>query len=127
MKYNLFVFIFIFIFFSDIRYSNSKIIPKNSITVEDWSFYGTWGAVAIIHSLKIKNNSNKKYKNLKVRICYSSISSNGNIISTQTGILNIEIPAMSEKIYLREGITLGAGAQSMNALNFEILDAEIVN
>ncbi|NIP31942.1 MAG: hypothetical protein GTO02_03060, partial [Candidatus Dadabacteria bacterium] len=110
MKYNLFVFIFIFIFFSDIRYSNSKIIPKNSITVEDWSFYGTWGAVAIIHSLKIKNNSNKKYKNLKVRICYSSISSNGNIISTQTGILNIEIPAMSEKIYLREGITLGAGA-----------------
>ena len=116
-----------FITFSFPAYSEKSVDPKDVLIVKDWSFYGTWGSVAIIHNLKIENISNKTFKNIKVRICYSTDSTKGNIASTQIGVLNISIPPKSVKRYLKKGITLGAGAQSMKAVNFEILDAEIVN
>lgn len=123
----LIAFIIILAAFSISSYSEEPIDPKEALIVKDWSFYGTWGSVAIIHNLRIENISDKTFENLKVRICYSTDSTKGNVASTQIGVLNILIPPKSDNTYLKKGITLGAGAQSMKAIDFEIIDAEIVN
>ena len=120
-------FIIILIAFSFSSYSAESPDPKGALIIKDWSFYGTWGSVAIIHNLIIENKSDKAFENLKVRICYSTDSTKGNFASTQIGVLNISIPPKSENTYLKKGITLGAGAQSMKAIAFEIIDAEVVN
>ena len=51
--------------------------PEWYIKVTDWNVYATWSAVAIIHHVTIENNSDIEYKDVKVRVSYSSDSTGG--------------------------------------------------
>ncbi|MGI9553541.1 MAG: hypothetical protein ACR2NC_01345, partial [Thermodesulfobacteriota bacterium] len=42
--------------------------PNSYIKIHDYSVYGTWGAVAILHNIVIENTSDIPYENIKVRI-----------------------------------------------------------
>ncbi len=99
--------------------------PEWYIKVSDWSVYATWSAVAIIHSVTIENTSDLEYKNVKVRVCYSSMSTGGagNIVSQEVGVLPVTLPPKSKKTYLRSGVTIGAGSTFMNAIELQVLGA----
>lgn len=101
--------------------SDSKI---ENLEVLEWTVTGSWGAVAVVHHLRLKNSSSKTYKKLKVRICYESDSRPGNVVSTQIGVIEIEVLPNTEKTYLKGGTTLGAGSPIAKAVHFEILDAK---
>lgn len=127
MKYSIFLVFSLMLFIPSAANSDSIKNPADVLSIEDWSFYGTWGSVAIIHNIVIENRSDKAYKNPKVRICYTTDSSLDFIASTEVGELNIVIPPRSKKNYFKDGTTLGAGAQSMKAVKLEIIDAEIAD
>lgn len=99
--------------------------PEWYIKVSDWSLYSTWSAVAIIHSLTIENTSDVEYKNVKVRVSYTSMSAGGagNIVSQETGVLPVTLPPRSKKTYLKAGVTLGAGSAFMNPTELQVLGA----
>ena len=101
--------------------------PGSYIKIHDFAVYGTWGAVAILHHIEIENTSDVPYENIKVRICYSSISSPGNIISQEEGVIPVTLPPKSKKIYLSSGMPFGGGAQSMNAVDIRVLGAEVAD
>src|ERR1700757_543735 len=90
--------------------------PEQYIKIIDWSVYGTWSAVGIIHHVTIENTSDIAYKNIKVRVYYTSTSTaqQAIIISQETGILPITLPPHSKNTYLKGGTTLGAESQFMN-------------
>lgn len=102
--------------------------PEWYIKVTDWSLYSTWSAVAIIHSVTIENTSDVEYKDVKVRVCYTSMSTGGagNIVSQETGVLPVTLPPRSKKTYLRSGTTLGAASTFMNATELQVLGARPV-
>lgn len=102
-----------------------KTHPEWYIKVSDWSVYATWGAVAIIHSVTIENTSDVEYKDVKVRVCYSSMSTGGagNIVSQEVGVLPVTLPPKSKNTYLRSGVTIGAGSTFMNAIELQVLGA----
>ena len=126
-----------FIFFTPVFQtsgeSSEKIYPLDSMTthpewyikVSDWSVYATWSAVAIIHSVTIENTSDLEYKDVKVRVCYTSMSPGGagNIVSQEVGVLPVTLPPKSKKTYLKSGVTLGAGSTFMNAVELQVLGA----
>jgi hypothetical protein len=99
--------------------------PEWYIKVTDWSVYATWSAVAIIHSVTIENTSDVEYKNVRVRVCYTSMSTGGagNIVSQEVGVLPVTLPPRSKKTYLKQGVTLGAGSTFMNAVELQVLGA----
>ena len=99
--------------------------PEWYIKVTDWSVYGTWSAVAIIHSVTIENTSDVEYKDVKVRVCYTSTSPGGagNIVSQEVGVLPVTLPPRSKKTYLKSGVTIGAGSTFMNAVELQVLGA----
>ena len=99
--------------------------PEWYIKITDWSVYATWSAVAIIHHVTIENTSNIAYKNIKVRVSYSSTSppQQGSTISQETGILPITLPPNSKQTYLKGGATLGAGSQFMTPTGIQVLGA----
>ncbi len=99
--------------------------PQWYIKVTDWSVYATWSAVAIIHSVTIENTSDVEYKDVKVRVCYSSMSTGGagNIVSQEVGVLPVTLPPKSKKTYLKSGVTIGAGSTFMNAIELQVLGA----
>ena len=99
--------------------------PEWYIKITDWSVYATWSAVAIIHHVTIENTSNIAYKNIKVRVFYSSTSppQQGSTISQETGILPITLPPNSKQTYLKGGTTLGAGSQFMTPTGIQVLGA----
>jgi len=99
--------------------------PEWYIKVTDWNIYATWSAVAIIHHVTIENNSDIEYKNVKVRVCYSSLSSMGPgvIVSQEVGVLPVTLPPRSKQTYLTKGHTLGAGSTFMNAVDLQVLSA----
>jgi hypothetical protein len=99
--------------------------PEFYIKITDWSVYATWSAVAIIHHLTIENTADIAYKNIKVRVYYTSTSTSkeGTIVSQETGVLPITLPPRSKNTYLKEGFPLGAGSQFMNPVRIEVLDA----
>ena len=99
--------------------------PEWYIKITDWSVYATWGGVAIIHHVTIENTSNIAYKNIKVRVSYSSTSppQQGSTISQETGILPITLPPNSKQTYLKGGATLGAGSQFMTPTGIQVLGA----
>ena len=102
--------------------------PEWYIKVTDWSVYATWSAVAIIHSVTIENTSDIEYKDVKVRVCYTSMSTGGagNIVSQETGVLPVTLPPKSKDTYLKAGVTLGAGSNFMNAVELQVLGASPV-
>lgn len=99
--------------------------PEWYIKVTDWNVYATWSAVAIIHHVTIENNSDIEYKNVKVRVNYSSDSTGGagQIVSQEVGVLPVTLPPRSKKTYLSSGHTLGAASTFMNAVNLQVLSA----
>lgn len=99
--------------------------PESYIKIHNFSYYGTWGAVAIIHNVEIENTSNVTYKNVKIRVCYSSANTPWNIVSQEVGVLPVTLPPNSKNTYLKSGVTLGAGSQFMNAVEIFVLDATL--
>lgn len=102
-----------------------KTNPEWYIKVTDWSVYATWSAVAIIHSVTIENTSDVEYKDVKVRVMYTSTSTGGagNIVSQEVGVLPVTLPPKSKNTYLKSGVTLGAGSTFMNAVELQVLGA----
>ena len=99
--------------------------PDSYIKIHDFAVYGTWSAVAILHNVVIENTSDVQYMNIRVRICYSSISSPGYIISQEEGVIPVILPPKSKERYLNAGIPFGGGAQAMNAVEIQVLGAEV--
>ncbi len=99
--------------------------PEWYTKVTDWNIYATWSAVAIIHHVTIENNSDIEYKNVKVRVCYNSMSTGGagTIVSQEVGVLPVTLPPRSKQTYLSKGYTLGAGSMFMNAVDLQVLTA----
>lgn len=99
--------------------------PEWYIKVTDWNVYATWSAVAIIHHVTIENNSDIEYKDVKVRVCYTSMSTGGagSIVSQEVGVLPVTLPPRSSATYLSSGHTLGAGSTFMNAVDLQVLGA----
>lgn len=100
--------------------------PEWYINITDWSFYAP-RSVAIIHHVTIENTSDITYKDIKVRVRYysTSPSKSGTQIGQETGILPVTLPPHSKKTYLKGGTVFGAGSNSMNAGNIEVLGAEL--
>ncbi|MGI9534900.1 MAG: hypothetical protein ACR2NW_08105 [Thermodesulfobacteriota bacterium] len=126
--------VFILTFFVSSAYSKENKFtkhmaenPNSYIKIHDYSVYGTWGAVAILHNIVIENTSDISYENIKIRICYNSISSPGNIISQEVGVIPITLPPNSKNTYLNAGMPFGGGTQSMNAVDIQVLGAEVAN
>jgi hypothetical protein len=103
--------------------------PEWYVKITDWSVYGTWGAVAIIHHVTIENTSNITYKDIKVRVYYTSTSASqeGITISQETGLLPITLPPQSKGTYLEGGTTLGSGSQFMTPTRIQVLGATPVS
>ncbi len=101
--------------------------PGSYIKIHDYSVYATWSSVAILHNVIIENSSDLTYENIKVRICYSSLSTPGNIISQEVVIIPVTVPPHSKNNYLSTGIPFGGGAQAMNAVDIVVLGAEVVD
>ena len=98
--------------------------PEWYIKITDWSVYATWGAVAIIHHVTIENTSDVEYKDVKVRVFYSSLTGGtGTVVSQEVGILPVTLPPKSKKTYLKKGTTIGAGSQFMNGVGIQVLSA----
>ncbi len=99
--------------------------PEWYIKVTDWNVYATWSDVAIIHHVTIENNSDIEYKNVKVRVSYTSMSTGGagTVVSQEVGVLPVTLPPRSKKTYLASGHTLGAGSTFMNAVDLQVLGA----
>lgn len=95
----------------------------DGLEVISWRVTGSWSAVGVVHHLQIKNSSDKTYNKLKVRVCYESDTRPGNVVTTETGVLNLTVLPNSNKVYLKGGATLGAGSPIAKAVHFEILDA----
>lgn len=99
--------------------------PEWYIKVSEWSVYATWSAVAIIHHVTIENKSNIEYKDVKVRVSYSSDSTGGagQIVSQEVGVLPVTLPPRSKNTYLSSGYTLGAASTFMNPVDLQVLTA----
>ena len=99
--------------------------PEWYIKVTDWNVYATWSAVAIVHHVTIENNSDIEYKDVKVRVCYSSMSTGGAgvVVSQEVGVLPVTLPPRSSATYLSKGHTLGAGSMFMNAVDLQVVSA----
>ena len=123
-----------FIIFFDLAYSknnytqiHSEDVVLDNIEIIDWNFYVA-SRVAILYNLKLENNSNYTFNEIKVRINYYSRypSSYGKKVGQQSKLLNIVLPPNSRKTYLKKGYPIGAGSQSMIAENLEIVSAKVV-
>ncbi len=99
--------------------------PEWYIKISDWSVYATWSAVAIIHHVTIENTSDITYKNVTVRVTYTSNTAGGagNVISQEVGVLPVTLPPHSKDTYLKAGVTIGAGSQFMNPHSIQVLGA----
>ncbi|MEM7008663.1 MAG: hypothetical protein AAF462_05950 [Thermodesulfobacteriota bacterium] len=121
----IFIFLTVPTFAADYSSNTMAAHPEWYIKVTDWSVYATWSAVAIIHHVTIENNSDIEYKDVKVRVCYSSMSPGGagQIVSQEVGVLPVTLPPRSSATYLPAGHTLGAGSSFMNAVDIQVVSA----
>ncbi|MGI9534616.1 MAG: hypothetical protein ACR2NW_06675 [Thermodesulfobacteriota bacterium] len=99
--------------------------PQNYIEIQKWGFYVA-ARVAIVHHLKIKNNSSLTYKRVKIRVDYGSTSPTnyGNTVSFEEAVLPIELPPDSTNTYLKGGYPIGAGSTSLLGKSIEVLSAD---
>lgn len=96
---------------------------ENCLKISDWSVYGSWGAIAILNNVTIENSCSCEFKNIKVKVNYSSSSSPGNTVSQQSGIISVTVKPQSKKTYLKEGIAFGVASQFMDPIDIKIIDA----
>ncbi len=108
------------------RLEPQNISPRHHIKIKSWAAYATWGGVGIIHNLTISNTSDIEYKNIKVRIYYTSSTPQliHTVVSQETGVLPITLPPKSTAVYLKKGMPFGAASQSMKAVRIEVIGAE---
>lgn len=103
--------------------SNQVLHPEWYIKISDWSFY-TAARVAILSSVTIDNTADVPYKDIRVKLIYTSYSHpNAGIIATTTGLLPITIPPKSKNTYLKRGLTMGAGNQDYNVSDIQVISA----
>jgi hypothetical protein len=102
-----------------------KTHPEWYINVSEWSVYASWGGVAIIQGLTIENTSDLAYRDVKVRVTYTSNTAggSGSVVNQESGVLPITLPPHSKDTYLRAGYPFGAGSQFMNPLAIQVLGA----
>jgi len=100
----------------------AKRHPQSYIKINDWSFFVAFNGVSMLTHLKIENTAPVSYKNIKIRV---NLYASGNLVSTETKILPITLPANSKDTYLKGGIVLGGGATEMRAKSIEVLGATV--
>lgn len=99
--------------------------PEWYIKIPHWSVYATWSAVAIIHGVTIENTSDIPYKDIRVRVTYTTNTAGGagNVVSQEEGVLPVTVPPRSKDTYLKAGYPFGAGSQFMNPVSIQVLGA----
>jgi hypothetical protein len=103
--------------------SNQVLHPEWYIKISDWSYY-TAARVAILSSVTIENTADVPYKDIRVKLIYTSYSNpNAGIIATSTGVLPITLPPKSKNTYLKSGQTMGAGNQNYNVSDIQVISA----
>lgn len=103
--------------------SNQILHPEWYIKITDWSFY-TAARVAMLSSVTIENTADVEYKDIRVKLLYSSYPyPAAGIIATTTGLLPVTVPPKSKATYLKGGITMGAGNQDYKVMDIEVLSA----
>ena len=106
--------------------SNQVLHPEWFIKVTDWSFY-TAARVAILSSVTIENTSDVTYKDVQVKLLYTSYPAPvAGIIATSTATLPVTLPPKSRATYLKGGQTVGAGQQSYKLSDIVVLSATAV-
>ena len=106
--------------------SNQVLHPEWFIKVTDWSFY-TAARVAILSSVTIENTSDVTYKDVQVKLLYTSYPAPvAGIIATSTATLPVTLPPKSKATYLKGGQTVGAGQQSYKLSDIVVLSATAV-
>jgi hypothetical protein len=102
-----------------------KTHPEWYINVSEWSVYASWGGVAIIQGMTIENTSDLAYRDVKVRVTYTSNTAggSGSVVNQESGVLPITLPPHSKDTYLKAGYPFGAGSQFMNPLAIQVLGA----
>lgn len=106
--------------------SNQVLHPEWFIKITDWSFY-TAARVAILSSVTIENTSDVTYKDVQVKLLYTSYPAPvAGIIATSTATLPVTLPPKSKATYLKGGLTVGAGQQSYKLSDIVVLSATAV-
>ncbi|HML93914.1 MAG TPA: hypothetical protein PKC29_00615 [Thermodesulfobacteriota bacterium] len=106
--------------------SNQVLHPEWFIKVTDWSFY-TAARVAILSSVTIENNSDVTYRDVRVKLLYTSYPAPvAGIIATSTTTLPVTLPPKSKATYLKGGMTVGAGEQSYKLSDVVVISATAV-
>ncbi len=104
--------------------SNQVTHPEWFIKVIDWSFF-TAARVAMLSSVVIENTADVAYKDIKIKLIYTTYSGTavGQTIATDTKVLPITVPPNSNEKYLKGGITIGAGNQNYRVSEIQVLSA----
>ncbi len=103
--------------------SNQILHPEWYLKVTNWSFY-TAARVAMLSSVTIENTADIAYKDIRVKLLYSSYSyPAAGIIATSTGVLPVTVPPKSKGTYLKGGTTMGAGNQNYKVMDIEVISA----
>lgn len=103
--------------------SNQVLHPEWYINVTKWSFF-TAARVAMLSSVTIENTADVAYKDIKIKLYYTSYSHPAaGIIATSTGVLPVTVPPNSKDTYLKGGITMGAGNQNYKVTDIQVLSA----
>lgn len=103
--------------------SNQVTHPEWYLNVSKWSYFAP-ARVAMLSSVVIKNTADVAYKDIKIRLLYSSYSNPvAGTIATDTTVLPVTVPPKSEDTYLKGGIPIGAGKQDYKVTDIEVLSA----
>lgn len=106
--------------------SNQVLHPEWFIKITDWSFF-TAARVAMLSSVIIENTSNVTYKDVQVKLLYTSYPAPvAGIIATNTTTLPVTLPPKSKATYLKGGLTVGAGEQSYKLSDVVVISATAV-
>jgi len=104
--------------------SNQITHPEWFIKITDWSYFAP-ARVAMLSSVKIENTADIAYKDIKVRLLFTSSSGPavGQTIATTQGVLPVTVPPKNTDTYLKGGITMGAGNQGYRVSDIQVLSA----
>ena len=106
--------------------SNQVLHPEWFIKITDWSFF-TAARVAMLSSVIIENTSDVTYKDVRVKLLYTSYPAPvAGIIATSTTTLPVTLPPKSKATYFKGGLTVGAGEQSYKLSDIVVISATAV-
>lgn len=104
--------------------SNQITHPEWFLKITNWSYFAP-ARVAMLSSVKIENTADIAYKDIRVRLLFTTTSGPaiGQTIATTQGLLPVTVPPKSADTYLKGGITMGAGRQGYRVSDIQILSA----